>query len=206
MTEEFKFESGQEVSLEQAGETAKTILRGWKEGRYIIVDLPAEGAWRQGGREPIIGRLLGEGSYCGFTTEHVGVIIEFKLLILKYPMDIVGTPFRKSARFDTAMPVKITRKTAKGAVEDTGVVTNISQSGCRLVCSKPYKPLAKLDLLINFPAGTSIEKIPCILRSMEQHSDKYVYGVEFDIIDEDDLQPLSEYLEQLSVFQTVTES
>ncbi len=193
------FEAGQELSLERGSSTAKTILRGWKSGQYLMVDMPSA-HWSAADKTPIIGRLFIEDTYYGFTTQYLGVLRELKLLILRYPEDKVDTSYRKSSRIGGALPVTIMYESAAGKEEDKGVITNISEEGCQIVCSRSFQVNDKLLLSVDFPTGSRIENIACILRYVASINNKFSYGAEFDVIDDDELNPVKEFLERLSAF------
>lgn len=205
------FATGQEVILERGSHSAKSKLRGWRTGHYLLVDAPDK-TWNAISSTPIIGRLSGEVSYYGFTTEALGlfvvenvlaqedIFVVDNILVLRYPDDIVETSSRKQLRFDTTIPVEIVDKDGSGDANIAGVITNISESGCQLVCAEPYNVDEKLYLRVYFPTGSRIEKIGSILRSVTKLNDKFSYGVLFDIIDDDELIPLKEFINTVNEY------
>ncbi|VAX21753.1 hypothetical protein MNBD_NITROSPINAE04-2377 [hydrothermal vent metagenome] len=195
------FKTGQEIILEKDSKPTKSKLRGWRIGHYLLVDTP-DISWTSQ-NAPIIGRFFGEATYYGFSTRVLGLLREVNLLALGYPDDIVETSSRKHLRFDTTIPVEIVNKDGSIDEKITGVIINISETGCQLVCAKPYNVDGKLYLRIHFPTGSHIENIGCILRSVAKVSDKFSYGVLFDIIDDDELIPLKEFINTVSEYNIV---
>jgi len=200
MDNTLNLKAGMELSLEQGSKASKTVLRGWKKNQYLLVDMP-DASWSRADSSEIIGRLFGEGHYYGFTTTRLGVLMEFKLVVLRYPEDIMANSYRQNERYDATLPVTISRQTETGRADDVGVITNISEGGCKLVCHKTYHVDSKILLQIDFPTGSRIDKLTCVLRSETNMGDKNSYGVEFDAIDDDELNPLREFLKQVQVYQ-----
>lgn len=192
------FETGQELTLERGPQSAKSHLRGWRIGHYLLVDAP-DSTWATAAT-PIIVRLSGEISYYGFATQSLGLLVAENILVLKYPGDIVETSSRKKLRFDTAIPVELLGRQGSGGENIKGVITNISESGCQLVCQEAFDVDEQLFLRITFPTGTCIEKISCILKSVNKEGDKFNYGVMFDIIDDDELIPIKEFINTVSEY------
>jgi len=193
------FKTGQEIILQKDSRSAKSTLRGWRIGQYLLVDTP-DISWTGNQTEPIIGRLLGGATYYGFTTGVVGLFREVSLLALRYPDDIVDNSDRKYSRFNTTIPVDIIKTDKSGEINSVGAITNISEGGCQLVCQDSYKIDEKLYLRLNFSTGSRIEKIGCILRSVTKVNNKFNCGVQFDIIDDDEMIPLKEFLNIVSEY------
>ncbi len=196
------FKTGQEIILERDSKPTKSRLRGWRIGHYLLVDAP-DNTWTATSAASIIGRFLGGATYYGFSTGILGLFREVNLLALRYPDDIVETSSRKHLRFDTTIPVEIVNKNGSGDKNITGVITNISETGCQLVLAEPCNVDEKLYLRIHFPTGSRIEKIGCILRSVNKINDKFSCGVLFDIIDDDELIPLKEFINTVSEYNVV---
>ncbi len=200
MNETLNLETGMELSLEKGSKVSKAVLRGWKNSHYLLVEMP-DISWSRPDSSEIIGRLFGKGRYYGFTTTQLGVLMEFKLVVLRYPDDIMATSYRQNERYNATLPVTISRSAETGQADDVGVITDISEGGCKLVCQKTYHVGSKIFLQIDFPTGSRIDKLACILRAETNLGDKNSYGVEFDVIDDDELNPLREFLKQVQAYQ-----
>lgn len=196
------FEAGRSLTLEREGLKDKTVLRGWKSGQYMLVDIPS-GLWGTPSTAPIIGKLSSAGVARDFKTEFLGVLRELKLLILKYPSNIVDTTNRASSRFHTTLPVTVLGGDSGGEERNKGVITNISEGGCQVVCPACSAELNigdKLYLRACFAADSIIEKVPCELRSSTRLNDQIVYNVAFDIAAGDNLDAVKDFLNNLDLF------
>ena len=201
METEPRFESGMELSLELNGQAYRTALRGWRRSQYLMVDLPDAGQWPPQSKEVIIGRLFGNGTYYGFSTECMSVMREFRLVILRYPEDMVDTTYRKTERFAISLPVTVHRQLSGGERQEKGVITNISAGGCQLRSPKPIGKGDSFRLTINLPTGQTIKEVNCLSRSVNPETDHFVVGLSFDIQKDGELDPLAAFLETASKYQ-----
>lgn len=170
-----------------------------ESGQYILVDNPGA-AWTTTDKSTIIVRLFGESAYYGFTTYCIGMLRELKLLVLRYPEDIIDSPYRKFSRFDITIPAKIAPEGANDYDKEDGVVVNLSEGGCQLISAKSFDVNDNLFLSIDFPTGSGVDKLSCIARTVNQEDKKFNYGLQFDIINDDELNAIKEFLKQLSEY------
>jgi c-di-GMP-binding flagellar brake protein YcgR len=96
--------------------------------------------------------------------------------------------------------VELLGRQGSGGENIKGVITNISESGCQLACQETFNVDDQLFLRITFPTGTRVEKISCILKSVNDEAGKFNYGVMFDIIDDDELIPIKEFINAVSEY------
>jgi len=195
-----EFRAGQELTMERSGHTARTTLRGWKAGHYLLMDMP-DASWAADDKSPIIGRLSGNGVYYGFNSEFIGALREFKLLIIRFPEDITETSYRKSERFNATLPVTVITESPEGKREEKGVITDISDGGCQLACHSSFAKDSTLFLGLNLPTGQTLERLPCIIRGANRNKNLYVYGLQFDVAEEKTLEPLRQFLAQVDLYR-----
>jgi len=196
------FKAGRSLTLERGGVKARTVLRGWKNGQYLLVDIPG-GLWTAPSTAPILCQIFSAGAARGFKTEFVGVLRELKLLVLKYPSDIVDATNRSSSRFNTTLPVSVLGGRDGDEEWGRGVITNISKGGCQVVCPTGSGHLDigdKLYLRACLAVGSVIEKAPCQLRRLTQVNGHIIYNVEFDMAVRENLTAVHEFLGDLDSF------
>ncbi|VAX21760.1 hypothetical protein MNBD_NITROSPINAE04-2379 [hydrothermal vent metagenome] len=196
------FEAGRSLTLERGGLKVRTVLRGWKESQYLLVDIPG-GLWTTPSKEPILCKLFSAGAARGFKTQFLGVLRELQLLILKYPSNIVDKTNRSSSRFNTTLPVSVLGGPDGEQERGKGVITNISKGGCQIVCPTHSGRLDigdKLYLRASLAAGSTIEKAPCQLRRTTRSNGQIIYNVKFNIGVRENLTAVHEFLSNLDLF------
>lgn len=160
--------------MEREGANCKATVRGWKEDDYLLVETP-DPKWRHKTNDDIIGRLTHGGKYYGFTTSMIGILPEISMIVLRYPDDVVDTTLRESDRHEVTLPVKITYMTGANPHVYTGVITDISMGGCKLMSQKYFNADDVVFLSGMFPTGRIFEKIGFIIKSV-RGVDKFEYG------------------------------
>ncbi|VAX19176.1 hypothetical protein MNBD_NITROSPINAE02-607 [hydrothermal vent metagenome] len=185
---------GEEMSLEADGRKANVHIRGWREGSYMLVESP-DPTWIAKAGDSIIGRLLFRGTYYGFETSVVGQLPEVKILVLSYPANTVETVYRKEDRFSTTIPVIAYKENDKETGEFQGMIVNISQGGCRLLCSKRFEPDETLVLNGMLPNGGEIKELNFAIAHIIKENGKYQYGGRFVTLREAHKSALKDFFE-----------
>jgi len=193
------FEVGAELHLERERVSATTKLRGWKEGVYIIVDIP-DGRWRIKDTNPIICRLLADGKYYGFTTLWLGVLPEINLMMLEYPDDIVDTSLRDDKRFTVSLPISIVRNHDGRRDEFPALMTDLSVKGCQIVSPSAVNTNDKLELSGGLPGGESFKDVIFTVKQITQEGVKFVLGGALEIPSEAGKQAFDRLISQLMVY------
>ena len=194
------FEAGQEISLEGDRGATRVTVRGWKEGVYLLVDIPSKG-WNVRDASPLVGRIFHEGSYHGFTTHSLGGFMEIGLMVLQYPEDTIETEYRMSERFSVTAPVTIYRTTAEKTVEWDGIITDISKDGCQLMSHKSIPVDTTVFLRGAFTDSSTFETIGVFIKSSEIVGGQYRYGGRFEISSDSDMDALAAYIDKMKGFR-----
>lgn len=184
------FEAGMVVSLEKGGSASRTSLRAWKEGHYILVDLPG-GAWAVPGEDEIIARIAGHGRYMGFTTSYLGALLEFNMLVLKYPGDIMETPF-ESEKYSVSLPALIS--SGEGGQEGRGVITSVSEDSCVFVTGAKMREGRPATLKVNLPTAPGGVTLKGVIEKADQWSGQWVCDMKFETLDRDCKSHVTDFL------------
>lgn len=194
------FQPDQEISLEKEKGFARTSVRGWRKGAYLLVDIP-EGGWNTRDRSEIVARLFHEGAYHGFTTRILGAFIEIGLMALAWPEETIDTSYRESERFPVTAPVTMYRTVGDKTLEWEGLIIDISRDGCQVICEKPLQLDTFLFLKGPFPDGSAFETIGFVIKSRDMVSGRYRYGGRFEMTGDEDERALAAFLKRLSVYR-----
>jgi hypothetical protein len=187
------FNAGMEVTLDGVVK-AKTSVCGWKEGKYFLVEsIPALKARING---QLIARIYNDGCYSGFSTSVLGLFPEINLMALSYPDDVQTSNSRMSGRHPVTMPVKISRSHDGPVLDETGVVTDLSEGGLRFACLMKFSPgeSAYLDGLL--PAERR-GGIGVIVRGAVDAGSRYDYGAQFAPDDDETRNALAGFVAAL---------
>lgn len=194
------FEIGQELTLEQGRLHARSFVRGWKEGSYLLVDIPDKG-WNTRDPSEMIARMFHEGAYHGFTTYIMGAYLEIGLMALQYPDETIDTSYRESERFPVTVPMTIYRTVGDKVAEWEGVITDISKNGCQLMCQRSMHIDSVVFLRGHFTDASGFETIGCVIKSRDIRAGQYLYGVRFEITSDSDKEALDGFFEKLRAYK-----
>jgi len=173
------FKPGMEVAMDGGMSPFKTVIRGWKEGKYILAEKPGPSAGLKLGL-PLVGRVFFDGVYHGFSTDVTGVLPESGLFASRYPDDIVETSVRKDERFKLVWPVTVAREKNSEFRLD-GAILDISAGGCGFLSGMAFKNGEKAYLSAMTPGGKRIDGLPIEIRSMRNEGKRQVYGGLFSL-------------------------
>ncbi|MBF0292058.1 MAG: PilZ domain-containing protein [Nitrospinae bacterium] len=190
------FKPGLELSLENGAYKGKTNVTGWKDGRYLLLDIP--NGWSVKQNQHIVARLSNGGMYCGFSSEVIGSFPEINVAVVKFPDDISESTSRKNGRFPAAIPVYASRQTSSNGAEKNGIITDISLGGLKFTCHMMFRVAEKVFLNFSLPTGQSVSAATVTVKSMKAGEKKYEYGAEFDIADETVQKAVGKLIERLN--------
>jgi c-di-GMP-binding flagellar brake protein YcgR len=177
------FIPGIEVGLEGEGGNVRSSVRGWRTGKYFLIDAPG-GAWRKPMGE-VVCRFETGGVYYGFATQWLGLLPELNLLMFSYPApeDVMESRFRADQRYDITLPVAVYRRRVDGgeAVHmDEGVLADLSRGGCRLHCPRVFASGDKVYLKGHLPMGGDTDMVAAFIRRELDYGGKgHAYGLQF---------------------------
>jgi hypothetical protein len=178
-----------------------STLVGIGSGEYLIVTTPgltdAESTGKLSPGNRVVVRYLDRGSVFGFETSIIEAIsTPFPLIFLKAPTLVVDREIRSNRRVDTALPARI-----ESDPEITGVVTDVSISGCQFeVRSQAPLPdgLYKVgaEIIVHFKLPGIAREIGAkgTLRHAQTKGGKVALGVAFAEMEESDQLAIDEYV------------
>lgn len=187
------FKTGMEITLERNRLSARALVRGWKDGAYILMEMP-DLRWKQNDPTPIVGRASRGGKYYGFTTKYMGALPEINLVILEYPEDIVDSVLRTAERYPVTLPVTLTAKNKGKEFTYQGVITDLSKGGCLIRSQRPFNVNETFTLSGAFPTGESFSGILLTALASEGSEGKFEIRCRFDSIPPEDERALSRFL------------
>ena len=99
---------GQKVTITVRGEIFQVFVRGWRQGQYIILDLPRVGVedFRIAPQTGVQIHFTKEGLFVNFkSTSILSFVQAITLLIIEYPRTFDTHNLRKHERFKANIPV-----------------------------------------------------------------------------------------------------
>lgn len=187
------FKAGMEITLERNRLSTRALLRGWKDGAYLLMEMP-DLRWKQNDPNPIVGRVSAGGSYYGFTTKYMGALPEINLVILDYPEDIIENVLRTAERYAVTIPVTLTGRNKGKEFTYQGVITDLSKGGCLLISSRQFSVNETYTLSGAFPAGELFSGILITVLSSKGPEGRFEIRCRFDSIPPGDEQALLRFL------------
>lgn len=129
-------------------------------------------------------RFLSDGEAAIFQTEIIGHLIRpGVVLVLAYPHTMNTVQVRRHKRLDCALPVRA----AKDGWKLSGIISDISRGGCRLVLDmrgqSPARSLAvgdALELVAPLDIEKGLENIQAKIRSIETEQYRMIMGLCFE--------------------------
>lgn len=190
------FKPGLELSLENGSYKGKANVSGWKEGKYLLLDIP--NGWTVKQNQHVVARLASGGTYCGFSSEVVGSFPEINVMALKFPDDINESSARKTGRYPAAIPMYATRQASPDGSEKNGIITDISLGGLKFTCHMMFRVGEKVFLNFSLPTGQSVTAASVTVKGMKAGEKKYEYGAEFDITCESVQKAVGKLIDRLN--------
>jgi c-di-GMP-binding flagellar brake protein YcgR len=193
------------IQCQGSSERLKFDLIGLAPGRYLIV-APS------GATDPVsllkdnqevVVRYLHRGEVLGFRTTVLKQLDNpYPLIFLAYPKTVERFNLRKDARITCNLPVAATVKDQKLS----GVITDISLGGCRVVLrsvenldSGLFLPEASLLLDFTVPGGDGPIHLKCLIRNAHLAKEKIEVGVEFSETEDPVKHTIERYINQVGL-------
>ena len=177
---------GQKVTITVRGEVFSVLVRGWRQGQYIILDLPRVGVedFRIAPQTGIQVHFTKEGLFVNFkTTSILSFVQAITLLIIEYPRTFDSHNLHKHERFKANFPVRFHYEDDGQKIEDSGIVRDISESGILFTHSKQVFKENKLCLNFDIPSCGSIQNqmtdIRNIRKNPKSETSPFVTGIKW---------------------------
>jgi len=199
---QMEFKSGQLclVQFEVKGQRYKASVIGMDAYKFLALRLPMapgiQTRLRPGGT--MLVRMEQGGTVYAFTSEILSSVLRpAPVAFIVYPQVVEGLQFREHKRTRCMLPA-----TVKGQhLQSTGLVTDISLGGCRVVVDWRDK-----DRVFNIMTGDSLElgmnlddsgavPVPSLLKSVKETKRHYTLGLQFS--EEHRLKPLAHFIGRL---------
>lgn len=136
--------------------SARTIIRGWQRGSYVLLDIPDDSGLGVG---PRVGdscklRFLADGDACGLdaTLIDLGSGSHFSFVKIAWPHAVTMTRVRKHQRVHVHVPCKVQVETG---LPIEGEIQDISAGGCRIALDRPLPQKTGLTLEFALPGRAS---------------------------------------------------
>lgn len=163
---------GQKVIITVRGEVFNVLVRGWRKGQYIILDLPRVGVedFRVPPQTGIQVHFTKEGLFVNFkTTTFLSFVQAITLLIIEYPRSFDSHNLRKYERFKANFPIRYHYETNGQKIEDSGIVRDISASGILFTHTQQVLKENKLCLNFEIPNCGSIQNQMADIRNIRKN-------------------------------------
>jgi c-di-GMP-binding flagellar brake protein YcgR len=190
---------GLELSLENGSYKGKTTVCGWKDDKYLLLDVPAGWAIKHG--QQIVARLSSDGSYCGFSSEVIGHFPEINVAALSFPDDFSESSSRKNGRYPAAIPMNATGNPSPDGGHRNGIITDISMGGLKFTCNFMFKVGEKVFLNFTLPTGEKVTGAAIAIKSMKAGEKRHEYGGEFDIISDSVQKAVGKLMDRLNLVE-----
>lgn len=148
----------------QPKERIQAVIRGWSEGKYVIVEVSSGGArqplMRKGGKSLL--RFLNDGKACAAATS----IVEWKAgpyTKLEWPDSIDYMTVRKQARVDLDLPCEIC---LADNTTSTVRLRDVSSGGCGFLTDGTFNEDDEVKLTFTLPDGARIENASFSVRNV----------------------------------------
>ncbi|MFT4578206.1 MAG: c-di-GMP-binding flagellar brake protein YcgR [Nitrospinales bacterium] len=163
---------GQKVTITVRGEVFNVLVRGWRKGQYIILDLPRVGVedFRIAPQTGIQVHFTKEGLFVNFkSTSVLSFVQAIALLVIEYPRTFDSHNLRKNERFKANFPIRYHYEADGQKFEDSGIVRDISASGILFTHTKQVVKDNKLYLNFEIPNCGSIQNQMADIRNIRKN-------------------------------------
>ena len=190
---EIPFVMGQKVTATIRGEVFTVCIRGWKNGQYVITDLPKVGgeAYRVAPQTGIQIHFIKDGLFVNFKSSVSSALAQaISLMVVEYPRSFDLHNLRKYERFRTNVPV------------DRGIIRDISSGGALISHAKQVSKQKTLYISAELPNGGIIKLQPAAAQNLRKNpkseSTPYVTGVKWKGILPESEQAIAGFITQRS--------
>ena len=164
---------GQKVTITVRGEVFTVIVRGWRQGQYVLLDLPRVGVedFRIPPQIGIQVHFTKAGMFVNFkTTSILSFVQAISFLVIEYPRSFDSHNLRKHERFKANFPLRYHYEEDGQKIEDSGIVRDISESGLLFTHTKQVFKENKLCLNFDIPSCGSIQNQMVDIRNIRKNS------------------------------------
>ncbi len=196
---------GLKVTVKIRGDSYDTLIRGWKPGVFILVDVPMSGAdhIKVVPETSIFCRFLSTGSLVTCATVVISVLKQpLNIMVLEFPSRYDKIELRKSTRLTTSLPAvyyKLGRSEEKN-VRFKATVRDLNLKGALLSSSIKLDVPSRIALSIKLSVSEKITNVVSIVQNLakeknENNEDFYLIGVEFKNLQGQDKSKLMLYID-----------
>jgi c-di-GMP-binding flagellar brake protein YcgR len=177
---------GQKVTITVRGEVFNVLVRGWRQGQYVLLDLPRVGV-EDFKIPPQIGiqvHFTKAGLFVSFkTTSILSFIQAVSFLVIEYPRSYDSHNLRKHERFKANFPLRYHYEEDGQKIEGSGIVRDISESGILFTHTKQVFKENKLCLNFDIPSCGNIQNqmvdIRNIRKNPKSETSPFVTGIKW---------------------------
>ena len=185
-TSEIPFVIGQKATATIRGEVFSVCIRGWKNGHYVITDLPLVGgeSYRVAPQTGVQIHFIKDGLFVNFKSSTCYALAQtISLLVIEYPRHFDLHNLRKFERFKINAPVMFFSEDGDKKFEDYGVIRDISSGGALISHAKPVTKSSILNISAELPSGGSIKlqkaEVKNLRKNPKSESSPFVTGVKW---------------------------
>ncbi|MBI4772829.1 MAG: flagellar brake protein [Deltaproteobacteria bacterium] len=160
--------------------TCFSRIRGWREDKYVILDLPMAGGkpiYLHQKKEYIF-RYIEDGVYWGFRSWVIeNVFKPFPFTIIRYPTDAEHRSLRAMPRYKTNLEATFKCE----GFEGKGTILDLSLQGCLLTAEEPggLEVGRVIVIMIHCPSQDNIHNLTGAIRNVTSKDDRFLAGVSF---------------------------
>ena len=197
---------GQKVTITVRGEVFTVLVRGWRQGQYVLLDLPRVGV-EDFKIPPQIGiqvHFTKAGLFVSFkTTSILSFVQAISFLVIEYPRSFDSHNLRKHERFKANFPLRYHYEEDGQKIEDSGIVRDISESGLLFTHTKQVFKENKLCLNFDIPSCGSIQnqmtEIRNIRKNPKSETSPFVTGIKWRDISSETEESIKKLVQTRSV-------
>ena len=197
---------GQKITITVRGEVFTVLVRGWRQGQYVLLDLPRVGV-EDFKIPPQIGiqvHFTKAGLFVNFkTTSILSFVQAISFLVIEYPRSFDSHNLRKHERFKTNFPLRYHYEENGKKIEESGIVRDISVSGILLTHTKQLVKENKLCLNFDIPSCGSIQNQMVDIRNIRKNPKSkispFVTGVKWRDISPETEESITKLVQTRSV-------
>ncbi len=182
---------GQTCQVEKKKARAGSVIRGYRKGRFILIDSPFQG------KESILSvpgescviRFLSDGKVFGFTSALLKTYTTpASLCAIQYPEKIESVSVRQSNRIPVFFPGSVS---AGSKAPVPGALVDLSANGgCFIVRHLVVSKGESLNLNLLLPDNLNLANMPCLVQSVHATKGKVFMGLKFLFTETEDFEAL----------------
>ena len=167
---------------------AKSIIRGWRSGECILVDIPKFNFSFPFSRYLKAGwvvRYVCQGDVIGFKTKGIDSLPSCDLFVLEFPDKLETHSLRQCKRAEVHMPVLVhTDRERRMGKYYKGMSLDISSGGIRLKTKEDLKTTRPYYLTFHLPSGEVFQEVECMVTQTNYIDRQYEVGLKFQNLPE----------------------